>query len=317
MKSVHSPVDFPVLFLIGPTAIGKTKLSIELAKQFGCEIISMDSMQVYRHMDIGTAKILPQEMGNIPHHLIDVVDPDEEYNAGRYVKDTFETLKLIHKKGKTPLITGGTGLYFRSLTEGLAEDIVTDTGLRESLKKRLKSEGPKQLFAELQQCDSATAARIHENDHYRLVRALEIFHSTGVAWSEHLRRQQLENRQRFSALLVIGLTCERKALYDRINKRTLLMKEQGLEQEVQMLMEMGFRPDLKPMKSIGYRHMVHYIQGRWGEAETFQLLARDTRHYAKRQYTWFNHSHLVNWFKVTQHADIIKHISKWLSKSIG
>ena len=309
------PINFPVLVLIGPTAIGKTGLSLRLAHLFDCEIVSMDSMQVYRYMDIGTAKIKKDEMEDIPHHLIDVVNPDEDYDAGRYVDDALAAIRSIHERGKTVLITGGTGLYLRSLIEGLVSNIPTKPVVREKLKKRLVQEGPAQLFEELRQCDPATAARIHRNDHYRLLRALEIFLSTGIPWSEHIIDQQKEKEKRFSALLEIGLTCDRELLYERIDKRTLLMKEQGLEQEVRMLLDKGYHWDLKSMRSLGYRHMVNYLRGKWKLDETFRLLARDTRHYAKRQYTWFNKSRSVQWFDVSNKDEIIKKITMWLSQS--
>lgn len=308
-------INFPVLVLIGPTAIGKTSLSLHLAHRFDCEIISMDSMQIYRHMDIGTAKIKEEEMENIPHHLLNVVNPDEDYDAGRYVKDTLAAIRSINERGKMALITGGTGLYLRSLTHGLVIDIPTDREIREKLQQQLDQQGADTLFAELQQCDSATAARIHKNDHYRLLRALEIYHLTGVPWSEHIRSQQKKKTKRFSNLLEIGLSCDRRLLYKRIDKRTGLMKEKGLEQEVRALMDMGYHPGLKSMKALGYRHVINYLEGIWQEDEAFRLLARDTRHYAKRQYTWFNKSRSVQWFNVSCMNEIVKKISDWRSGS--
>lgn len=308
-------IDFPVLVLIGPTAIGKTSLSLQLAHRFDCEIVSMDSMQVYRHMDIGTAKIKEEEMENIPHHLLDVVNPDEDYDAGRYVTDALATIRSINARGKMALITGGTGLYLRSLTQGLVSEIPTDHEIREKLQHQLEQQGVDKLFDELQQCDPATAVRIHKNDHYRLLRALEIYHLTGVPWSDHIRSQQKVKAQRFSTLLEIGLSCDRRLLYKRIDKRTVLMKEQGIEQEVRTLLDMGYHPGLKPMKALGYRHMINYLEGIWQEDEAFRLLARDTRHYAKRQYTWFNKSRSIQWFEVSCIDEIIKKISDWRSGS--
>jgi len=305
------PIDVPVLVLIGPTAIGKTSLSLQLAHIFDCEIISMDSMQVYRYMDIGTAKIKEEEMEDIPHHLLDMVYPDEEYDAARYVKDALAAIESITQRGKMVMITGGTGLYLRSLTRGLLANIPTDLTIREKLQQRLEREGHDQLFNELQQCDPESASRIHKNDHYRLLRGLEIHQLTQIPWSVHIRSQKQEKEKRFSNLLEIGLTCDRQVLYKGIDKRTLLMKEQGLEQEVQTLLDMGYASDLKSMRAIGYRHMINYFKGIWAEDEAYSLLARDTRRYAKRQYTWFNRSRSIQWFDVENNKEIITKISNW------
>lgn len=311
--NTRTPIDCPTIVLIGPTAVGKTGLSIKLAHQFNCEIISMDSMQVYRYMDIGTAKISSVEMEGIPHHLINVVNPDDDYDTGRYVNDVLSAINHIQMRGKIPLITGGTGLYLKSLVEGLVKDIPTEKALRDQLKKRLLVDGPEQLFQELEKNDPETANRIHINDHYRLLRALEIHQLTGIPWSNHIREQKRNNKKRFTKLLEIGLTCSRKQLYDRIDKRTLQMIEHGLEGEVRRLLDMGYSAALKPMKSLGYRHMVNYLVGNWNMEQTIRLLARDTRHYAKRQFTWFNKSKSINWFDVTSGDNIFNEISRWFS----
>jgi len=309
------PISVPILALIGPTAIGKTSLSLKLARLFDCEIISMDSMQVYRYMDIGTAKITREEMEGIVHHGIDLVDPDDEYHAARFVHDSLEAIELIRAKGKRVLITGGTGLYLRALTEGLARKIPVEPGIRRELQGRLVREGGRRLLEELAKIDPETVARIHENDHYRLLRGLEIYHSTGQTWSAHLRKQRREETSRFSNLLEIGLTCDRQHLYQRIDQRTVLMKEQGLEQEVSRLMQMGYDPELKSMKGLGYRHCVNLLQGEWDAETTYRLLARDTRHYAKRQYTWFQKFGPVRWFDVAQQEEIIDVITDWYTMS--
>lgn len=314
--AVLFPIESPILILVGPTAIGKTDLSIELASCLNCEIISMDSMQVYRYMDIGTAKIKEEEKRGITHHLIDIVDPDVHYDAGRFVHDSLEAVQAIHGRGNNILITGGTGLYLKALTEGLMKDIPSDETIREKLKKQLFEKGAEDLFDQLQQHDPTTAARIHRNDHYRLVRALEIFMLTGKSWSEHIDEQKFEKGKRFTNCLEIGLTCDRQHLYERIDRRTVKMLEDGLEDEVVGLLAMGYHGELKSMKSLGYRHMVNCLEGRWSREEAFNLLARDTRHYAKRQYTWFNKSDSIRWFDLSDRQTILKTVSNWFHRQI-
>ncbi len=314
--AVRFPIDSPILILVGPTAIGKTDLSIELASRFHCEIISMDSMQVYRYMDIGTAKIKEEEKKGIVHHLIDIVDPDVHYDAGCFTHDSLEAVQAIRGRGNNILITGGTGLYLKALTDGLMRDIPSDEKIREKLKKQLFKNGADDLFDELQQYDPTTAARIHKNDHYRLVRALEIFKLTGKSWAEHIDEQKFEKGKRFTNCLEIGLTCDRQNLYERIDRRTIKMMEVGLEDEVSGLLAMGYHRNLKSMKSIGYRHMVNYFEGKWSREEAFNLLARDTRHYAKRQYTWFNKSDSIRWFDVSDRQTILKTVSNWFHRQV-
>ncbi len=176
----------PCLVLVGPTAIGKTDLSLTLARRYDCEIVSVDSMQVYRYMDIGTAKASVSERSEIPHHLIDIVDPDEDYDAAKFAKDGLQAIRDIHSRGKIPLLTGGTGLYLRALFEGIFPGVPGDEEIRQTLKDRLLTEGASKLHEELSICDSISAKRIHENDTQRLLRALEVFYVSGIPWSEHI-----------------------------------------------------------------------------------------------------------------------------------
>jgi len=310
-------IDKPVLALVGPTAVGKTALSLLLAERFNGEIISVDSMQVYRFMDIGTAKVSPEERAKIPHHLIDVVDPDAEYDAASFVHDAFRAIEDIHHRGKIPLLTGGTGLYLRSLIEGLFSEIGHFPEIRDRLQQRLLADGPHKLHEELSIIDRYSAIRISANDSHRLIRALEIYQGTGKPWSEHIADHQLLKKSRFSNLLQIGLTCDRKILYHRIDLRTRLMLQNGLEQEVRDLLTQGYGPELKSMQSIGYRHMNNYINKLWDMAETERILARDTRHYAKRQYTWFNGIADLNWHDIQDQDLILDKIEQWLNRSLN
>ena len=306
-------IDQPVLVLVGPTAIGKTDLSLQLARHFNCEIISVDSMQVYKYMDIGTAKITKEERGEIVHHLIDIVEPNENYDAVQFSQDAIAAIKLIHKKGKIPLLTGGTGLYLKALTHGLFSGVASDSTIRQKLIKRLEKEGAHFLHEELMVYDCISAEKIHLNDTHRLLRALEIYHTTGKSWSSFLHSESNNShRVKLSRTLQIGLKCDRTVLYDRINLRTEKMLENDFEKEVRGLLKRGYGRNLKSMGSIGYRHMVNYIFGDWSHEEMKRLLARDTRRYAKRQLTWFSKIDDLHWIDVEKSGNTVKKIENWL-----
>lgn len=313
MQHTTFPIQQPVIVLVGPTAIGKTSLSLDLAEQFGCEIISLDSMQVYRYMDIGTAKVSIAERRRIPHHLIDVVEPDEHYDANCYAHDALHALRDIHERGKIPLITGGTGLYLRAVTHGLFSGEPHDPKIRHRLEQQLTNNGSSKLHEELTTIDYNMATKIHRNDSHRIIRALEIYHSTGKNWSEHIAEQARcrDGGQRFRKILQIGLTCERDLLYKRINARATQMLQSGLKEEVHMLLEKGYAREIKPMQAIGYRHIIAHLENQWSAAETERILARDTRRYAKRQYTWFRKM-AIDWLSVAHPQDIQKKIACFL-----
>ncbi len=303
-------INNPVLVLVGPTAIGKTALSIELANKFNCEIISMDSMQVYRYMDIGTAKVTKDEQQGIPHHLLDIVNPDENYDASLFCRDAIIAIEDIHSRGKNVLLTGGTGLYLQALIEGLFQGPPGDEVIRAELQLEFEEQGAEKLYSRLHEVDPESAQRIHLNDTYRVLRALEVYKSTGKPLSAHFNEQ--EKQFVFNDIMQVGLTCERERLYQRINLRTKIMIEQGFEKEVRGLIDKGYSEELKSMGSIGYKHMINYIKGDWTYEEMVTLLARDTRRYAKRQYTWFNKNKEIHWHDVSVPAAIINRVSKWL-----
>jgi tRNA dimethylallyltransferase len=307
-------VTSPILVLVGPTAIGKTGLSLELAVRFNCEIISMDSMQVYRYMDIGTAKPGREERQKVVHHLIDIINPDQQYNAARFVDDASAAITRITAGGMVPLLTGGTGLYLKALTQGLfdAPDFAQHLSLRRELQDRLRREGRDNLFQELRQIDPETAGRIHPNDTQRLLRALEIYRLTGKPWSENIQRQQNPSLI-LTNIFQIGLTCNRSTLYDRIEQRTRQMMDKGLVREVEMLREMGYDPTLPSMQAIGYRHVNNFIDGRWDREEALHMLVRDTRRYAKRQMTWFTRMESISWYKRDEHEQILHDTNQWLN----
>jgi tRNA dimethylallyltransferase len=294
-----TPIDCPIIVLVGPTAVGKTALSLRLVQRFDCEIISMDSMQVYRHMDIGTAKPSQEEQSLVPHHLINIVNPDEQYDAARFVQDALAAIADIASRNRTVLLTGGTGLYLKALFEGLFDALPTDPGIRAELRERLAQEGRKVLHAELCQVDPATGARVHANDTQRLLRGLEIYQSSGRTWTELIAEQQAqknEQKKRFTRVFQVALDCERERLYERIEQRSHIMLEQGLIEEVDRLRSMGYAPELPSMQAIGYKHVNKLLSGEWNRAEMLEYLVRDTRRYAKRQMTWFRKHQELHWF---------------------
>lgn len=291
-------IDCPVIVLVGPTAVGKTELSFRLAERFGCEIVSMDSMQVYRGMDIGTAKPSLQERAQVPHHLIDIVRPDEQYDAARFVRDALAAIETIAARSKTALLTGGTGLYLKALLEGLFDALPADKAVREQLQARLTVEGRATLHAELCQVDPAAGARIHPNDTQRLLRGLEIFHTSGRTWTELIEEQKRAGQGTavFSRAYLAGLHCPKEELRERIARRTLTMIDGGLIEEVEQLRQMGYGPELPSMQAIGYRHANRFLDGEWSRAELTEQLILDTRRYAKRQMTWFSANKELRWF---------------------
>lgn len=290
------PISEPIVALIGPTAIGKTALSIELAQQFGFEIISVDSMQVYKYMDIGTAKITADEMQGVPHHLIDVVTPDQDFDAAKFEQMALAALRGIVARGGRVMLTGGTGLYLRSLLEGLAEKLPTFPEIRREIQEQLEREGCDKLHEQLAASDQVSAKRIHKNDTHRLLRALEIHRGTGKKWSDLIQEHKASRQPRFENILTIGLSCDRQLLYKRIEQRCEIMLNNGFQREVEGLLARGYDQGCKSMRSIGYSHMVSFLNGRWSYETMVENLKRDTRRYAKRQYTWFNKIEEICWF---------------------
>ncbi|SHH59690.1 tRNA (adenosine(37)-N6)-dimethylallyltransferase MiaA [Desulfofustis glycolicus] len=310
-------IENPVLVLIGPTAVGKTDLSLAIARKFGCEIVSVDSMQVYRYMDIGTAKIEPELRREIPHHLIDIVDPDQPYHAARFVEDALAAIRRIHQRNALPLLTGGTGLYLRALLHGLFTGGESDPAVRRELTERLHEEGSDMLYRELSACDRQTAGRLHPHDTARIIRALEVYQITGTPLSSHLEQQSAAGKIAFARVLSIGLDCPRPVLYERINRRARKMIDSGLEQEVRGLLQRGYCPELKSMQAIGYRHMLTYLSGNWSREQLLEQLARDTRRYAKRQMTWFRKDQTITWLPVSDTGRLLNHIGGWLKGTVS
>lgn len=279
--------------LTGPTASGKTALSIRLAKAHDCEIVCMDSMQVYRRMNIGTAKPTMDEMEGVPHHMLDVADPDEPFSVARYQELAEECIADIHARGKRALLVGGTGLYLRALRQPMAMgDVSADEGIRAELQAIADEEGGKQrLLDMLAAVDPETAQRLHPNNARRVIRALEVYRLTGVPFSQ---QPQIQTESRFK-YRVATLTMDRALLYERIEKRIDIMYEQGLVDEVRALLDSGISPDAQAMQAIGYKEIVPYVRGETTFEEMDYLLKLNTRHYAKRQLTWMRREENVLW----------------------
>ncbi|MGF7047535.1 tRNA dimethylallyltransferase [Paenibacillus sp. DS2015] len=290
-----------LLVLVGPTAVGKTKMSIEIAKRYGCEIISGDSMQVYRQMDIGTAKISEHEMDGIPHHLIDIHDPDEPYSVAEFQEQCRRLISEIHARGKLPFIVGGTGLYIESVCYGFQ---FTEVGADEDFRREqfafADTHGAEELHDRLKLVDPVSAKRLHANDQRRVVRALEIFHLTGTTLSAQMATQSKESPYQ---LCLMGLTMDRQMLYKRIEGRIDQMLQQGLVEEVSSLLHKGYGSGLISMQGLGYKEIISYLQGEMNLEDTITLLKRDTRRFAKRQLSWFRHMNEISWVDVTEPAN--------------
>jgi len=287
-------MDKPKIIVIcGPTASGKTALSIELAKKINGEIISSDSMQIYKNMDIGTAKPSKEEMQGIPHHLLDFVEPNQRYSVAEFKKDAETAIEEILAKGKTPIIVGGTGLYVDSLIYGIEyQDIELDEKYRQELEYRVEKEGLAPIYEEAKKIDSQAMEKISPNDKKRILRVLEIYKATGKNKTE----QEAESRKKGVKYdyIVFAINWEREQLYERINKRVDIMIEQGLIEEVKQLLE---KYDEFPtaMQGLGYKEVVEYLQGTTSKEEMIEKIKMETRRYAKRQITWFKKNKQTIW----------------------
>lgn len=282
-----------IVVICGPTGIGKTRFAIQVSQRFNGEIISADSMQIYKFMDIGTAKPDAQELEAARHHLVDFLDPKEDFDAGMYVKAADKAVQEIVSKGCLPIVAGGTGLYIKALINGLFRSYPVNQQIIEKYMKQVEEKGPEHLHDRLTKCDPESAQKIHANDTFRVVRALEIFQTNGVLMSACQKEHQF-GQKRYETLK-IGLHMDREILYKRINQRVDAMIQQGLYEEVLHLIGKGYSPDLKSMQSIGYKHMALYINGAIDWEEAVRLLKRDSRRYAKRQFTWFNKDMDIHW----------------------
>jgi tRNA dimethylallyltransferase len=299
-----------IIIICGPTALGKTSVAIHIAGIFNGQIVGADSMQIYRHMDIGTAKPTPDEQSRVAHHMIDLIDPDEHFDARQFAEMAHDKIMRLYAGGVTPFVVGGTGLYIKALVHGLFKAGQSDIHVRERLQEQARIYGAGYLYQRLSRHDPDTAERIHPNDTYRIIRALEVHELTGKTITAFQQDHGFkDNRFR---VLKIGMHIDREVLYDRINHRVDAMIDSGFLNEVKGLLKMGYSDDLKSMQSIGYRHLIGFIKGRYPWDETIRTLKRDTRRYAKRQLTWFKADPEIIWREPGQLSEIQMLIKSFL-----
>ena len=295
-----------ILIICGPTATGKSELAVRLAHALDAEIINADSMQVYRGLDIGTAKPSPDQQAEIPHHLIDIISADQQFSAADFSTAADVAIQDIVSRGRQVVVVGGTGLYIRALLKGLVDSPGSDVALRLALQEEARRIGNEALLERLRTVDPVLAASLHPNNLVRIIRALEVFELTGIPLSRYQKEHAFAAR-RYEALQ-FGITVERTELYARIDARVEQMLAAGLFDEVKALMAAGFDHDLKAMRSIGYKEAVAHLRGILSREETVRLIKRDTRHYAKRQLTWFSADPDILWFEYPEKfATILQH----------
>lgn len=301
--------DERILVVCGPTASGKTALSIALAKMLGGEVVSADSMQLYRGMDIGTAKPTAAEMDGVPHHMLDILEPGEPYSVALYAKRAGEWVEDIRARGKVPIVCGGTGLYIDGLLRGTEfQPLPEDGALRQRLEAQWEARGAEALLTRLREIDPETGARLHPNDKRRILRALEVYECTGEPLSVHDQRSRAQ-KPRFTAVK-LGLTArERRVLYDRIDRRVDVMLERGLEQEVRALQNAG-KLTGTAAQAIGYKEFAEYFAGERTLEETADLIRQKSRNYAKRQLTWFRRDPGVHWIELEENEGAAEALQK-------
>ncbi|MBS4539925.1 tRNA (adenosine(37)-N6)-dimethylallyltransferase MiaA [Clostridium sp. D2Q-11] len=291
-----------LILIVGPTAAGKTAISIEVAKKINGEIISADSMQIYKYMDIGTAKVTKNEMDGINHYMIDEVFPNEDYSVSDFKESAYNYIDKIYTKGKLPLVVGGTGLYINSLVYNLDfTQAVSNPKLREKYYNIAEEKGNHYIHELLKEVDEKSYLRIHENDTKRIVRALEIYYETGKPMSKKYNKLREPNPD-FN-IIIFGITMDRKKLYKRINYRVDLMIEEGLVDEVKSLLEKGYDKELVSLQGLGYKEIIRYLEGNMTLEEAVELLKRDTRRFAKRQLTWFRRDDRIKWIDLDKYKN--------------
>lgn len=292
--SLDRNFTFDVLLIVGPTASGKTAVGIELAKRCDGEIISADSRQVYQHLSIGTAKPTPQELSQVEHHLVDVVPPDEEFDAARFAELADEVIEELWHKDKLPIVVGGSGFYIKALIDGLFDAPSAD----EELRERFRQQPKETLHQMLESVDPASAEKLHPNDRKRVIRALEVYELTGKTISQLQKEHQQNKKEKYEPLF-IGLSYERQTLYRRIEDRVDKMIEGGLIEEVESLLEI-YPAELNALQTVGYQEIIRYLRGDIDKGEAIRLIKRNTRRYAKRQLTWFRRDERIHWIDVTE-----------------
>ena len=305
--------------IVGPTSIGKSDLAIDLAQKHNGEIISADSMQIYKYMNIGTAKVREEEMKDIPHHMVDIIDPDEGFTVSDFKHMAKKHIKEINSKGRLPIVVGGTGLYINSLVYNLDfAKIPPNEELRMEYEDKIEKFGNEYLHNKLMKIDKSSGEKISIKDKKRIIRALEIYDSTGRTMSEYNKNFRVMNED--YNLLYIALDMDRAKLYERINNRVDIMLEKGLIDEVKSILEMGYNKDLISLKAIGYKEIIMYLENKISLEEAIELIKKASRNYAKRQLTWFRRDHRIKWINIDEYdktIDICNNISDYIVESLN
>jgi tRNA dimethylallyltransferase len=304
-----------LICILGPTGVGKTAMALELAERWGGEIVSADSMQVYRQMDIGTAKPTPEERRRIPHHLLDVVNPDEPFDVSLYIRLANGIIADLQREQRPVFVVGGTGLYIRALLGGLIDGPGADESLRQTLREEMNRFGKPHLYEKLRARDEKAAARIDSHDGVRIIRALEVLELTGRSIVDHQEEHRF--REQSYEVLKMGLVPRRERLQVRIDRRTDRMIEDGFVEEVRQLLAAGYDGSLKPMQSLGYRHIIAYLAGKEDLAEAVRTIKQDTGRYAKRQMTWFAADCEVGWLDPGDVDEASRRIGLFLNPGAG
>lgn len=288
------PTKNPLIVILGPTASGKTDLSLKIYEQIDCEIISADSRQIYKYLNIGTAKPSNSILENYRHHLIDFLEPSKDFSAGHFVKLSKEIINNLYQQNKIPLVVGGTGLYIDALCKGFIELPTddADSSVREKLMNELGMYGKEYLYRLLVEIDPESAKKYNDMNPRRIVRALEFYYQTGIPFSQ---AQQKYTKSSEYSVYYIGIDFRRDALYGRINQRCNWMWQNGIVEETQSILEMGFSPNLNALNTVGYKEVIHYLNGIWNKEEALEEMKKNTRRYAKRQQTWFKRNEKIHW----------------------
>jgi len=303
-----------VVLIVGPTCSGKTYLSLKLAQLIPAEIISADSRQIYKLLDIGTAKPSKLQLEKVPHHLIDILDPSENYDASLFEKDAEKVIEEIFNKNKTPIVVGGSGLYIKALIDGIFDTADKDEEYRLELHQKRKEFGNEFLYEELKKIDPKSAAKMLPQNWKRVMRALEVFHTTGEQIWKHHQKQSSEKEKKY-LFSQFGLNWERKTLYENVDKRVNEMIEQGFVDEVKNVLSKGYDKDLNSLNTVGYKEIIQYLEKEISLERAIELIKRNTRHYAKRQLTWFKKDKRIHWFEV-KNLNEIDQLAKNITESM-
>jgi tRNA dimethylallyltransferase len=292
-----------VIVIIGPTCSGKTYLSLQLSQLIPSEIISADSRQIYKFLEIGTAKLSKDELEKVPHHLIDILDPSENYNASMFEKDVEEKIEKIFSKNIMPIVVGGSGLYIKALIDGIFDTSDKDEAYRKELLQKRKELGNESLYNELKKVDPESAAKMLPQNWKRVMRALEVYHTTGEPIWKHHQKQSIEKVKKYQ-FKQYGLNWERETLYENINHRVDEMIEKGFVEEVKNILEIGYDRNLNSLNTVGYKEIIQYLEGEITLDRAIELIKRNTRHYAKRQLTWFRKDNRIQWFDINDVSEL-------------